>query len=129
LVLARRARLAGQGKPSPDGRSLEKDEVWNEVEEKFKSELAPHFDQEESILLPAMKRAGEEELVEETLRQHREIRSCLVEDGGDLASRLLRFGELLDAHVRFEERTLFEVAERTVDRAAQSELIRVRQEQ
>lgn len=80
----------------------------------FRNEMEPHFQEEENILLPRLQAAGEEALVSRTLAEHAQIRQ-LVEQiaGGDVAS-LQPFGEMLRAHVRFEERELFLVAERVL---------------
>jgi hemerythrin-like domain-containing protein len=80
----------------------------------FRNELEPHFQEEENALLPQLRQAGEEMLVDRTLAEHGQLRQ-LVEQiaGGDLAS-LQPFGELLRAHVRFEERELFLAAERVL---------------
>jgi hemerythrin-like domain-containing protein len=81
--------------------------------EVFAAELEPHFMIEESSLLPAMAQAGEEALVARTLREHAELRALLgrVLDPDADATTLLSFADLLSAHVRFEERELFEVAQ------------------
>ena len=79
----------------------------------FAAELEPHFMIEESSLLPAMAQAGEAALVARTLREHAELRALLgrVLDPDADATTLLSFADLLSAHVRFEERELFEVAQ------------------
>lgn len=77
------------------------------IAERFRREIAPHFDREESDLLVRLAAAGEAALVQQTLAEHRQLR--------DLAARLsdgdhgvvARFGVALRDHVRFEERVLF----------------------
>ena len=77
----------------------------------FISDLEPHFVREESDVLPLLTQAGETALVERTLREHDEMRRLAARlPAADLAI-LQRFGELLGAHVRFEEQELFEVAQ------------------
>lgn len=75
-------------------------------------ELESHFRLEEDGLLPALRQAGEVELVERTLREHRRMRAlvALLAERPDVAA-LAEFGALLESHVRFEERELFEVAQ------------------
>jgi hemerythrin-like domain-containing protein len=77
----------------------------------FVTDLEPHFVREETDLLPMLAQAGETALVERTLSEHDEMRRLAARlPAADLAT-LERFGELLGAHVRFEERELFEVAQ------------------
>ena len=80
----------------------------------FVSDLEPHFVREESDVLPLLAQAGEIALVERTLNEHDEMRRLAAQldlPAADPAT-LQRFGELLGAHVRFEEHELFEVAQR-----------------
>lgn len=109
LVLGRRATetAAGRGGRTPD-------EVRDELVRRFHAELAPHFEVEERLLLPALAEAGEAALVERTLDEHRRLRVLAAECADAIEpsqAPLAGFGELLTAHVRFEERTLFPAAE------------------
>lgn len=79
--------------------------------EVFAASLEPHFVVEETSLLPAMAQAGEQELVARTLAEHAALRALLTDLPAGDAVTLLRFADLLSAHVRFEERELFEVAQ------------------
>lgn len=101
LVLARRAAMAATGDDWAD--------VWNEVAQYFVAELEPHFCQEEQ-LLPALVQTGETLLVERTLAEHVQLRSLVYDRPRDAAT-LRAFAELLLAHVRFEERELFVIAQ------------------
>ncbi|MBK6657652.1 MAG: hemerythrin domain-containing protein [Proteobacteria bacterium] len=101
LVLARRLQRA-----SPDDAGLLADlrVAWSTL-------LEPHFRCEEQGLLPALRAAGELQLVERTLAEHQQLRSLMEDiEAGDRAAQR-RFGELLHEHVRFEDRQLFERAE------------------
>ncbi len=81
---------------------------------RYEQELAPHFAVEEEELLPALAARGRHDLVERTLREHETLRGHLAAaEAGELA-RLEAFGQLLEAHVRFEERELFPVCEALV---------------
>lgn len=80
--------------------------------EAFSVELDPHFVIEEGELLPALAQQGEHDLVQRTLAEHEQLRSLVVQLAQPDATTLQRFAELLNAHVRFEERELFEVAQR-----------------
>lgn len=79
--------------------------------EVFATHLEPHFVVEETKLLPAMLQAGEAALVERTLLEHATLRELVQRLAGADAAVLLSFADLLSAHVRFEERELFEVAQ------------------
>ncbi len=103
LVLARRTRAAG------DDASASK--MWQEVEEKFRLELNPHFIIEEKFLAPHIEALGEPELMKRFRSDHKKLRA-FVGDSADRSSAALKaFGEVLEAHVRFEEREFFEVAQ------------------
>lgn len=75
----------------------------------FAAELAPHFAIEEKVLLPALRQAGREDLASRTLCDHDAMRAALAEPE--------RFADLLEAHVRFEERELFPVCEELIPAA------------
>lgn len=78
----------------------------------FDDELLPHFREEEQWLLPRLEAAGAGAVVARTLIEHRTmqrlVRALEIPDG----ETLLRFARLLSDHVRFEERELFEIAEK-----------------
>jgi|GEM_PF-611238 len=91
----------------------------------FDSELEPHFRDEEATLLPMLKAIGETKLVERTFDEHETMRKLISRvRAGDIDS-LYRFGELLEAHVHFEEHELFAAAE---SRLTQEELAIVESE-
>lgn len=106
LALARMAKksVAGEG-----GLSLA--EAWMEVDRKFRDELEPHFHIEESMIGPALESRGGRDLVERLLREHAELRRLAGPGLTRTTDVLLMFGELLDNHIRFEERELFEVVQ------------------
>ena len=107
LVLARNARRAASGNAS-----LSVDAAWTEVEVQFAAELAPHFEIEELLIAPGLELAGESELTQRLFEEHQTLRDCVRPGSGRTAADLDRFGELLEAHIRWEERELFEMAER-----------------
>jgi hemerythrin-like domain-containing protein len=88
------------------------------VRQLFENDLKPHFDEEEDCLLPLLAAAGAEALVARTLAEHVEIvhlvQALETPDGTTLA----RFAEAITAHVRFEERELFEAAQQLLDQEA-----------
>lgn len=113
LVLAKRAReLATLADP-------ERRAAWAEIQTRFADELKPHFQLEEHGLLPALRLAGQDVLVERTLSEHAELRALIVSEAADAPER---FGDALQAHIRFEERTLFETAQLVLEPAALAEL-------
>jgi hemerythrin len=110
LLLARMAKLVASGKedkPLP--------EMWEEVEERFRLELEPHFRVEEEVIAPALESHGEHQLVRRLLREHTELRRLMKPGVERSAANLATFGELLEDHIRFEERELFEVAQAVLD--------------
>ena len=116
LVLAKRAReLATIADP-------ERRAAWAALKTRFADELEPHFQLEERGLLPALRVAGQAALVEQTLNEHAELRALIVSETIDAPAR---FGEALHAHIRFEERTLFETAQQVLEPRVLAELGRL----
>ena len=106
LVLARRARKAAAGSET------EVEAMWAQVLEKFAAELEPHFQIEEQYMLPGLERAGEQEVIDQLNEEHVVLRGLVAPESDRSAANLARFGELLDAHIRFEEREFFVAVER-----------------
>ncbi|MCW8828593.1 MAG: hemerythrin domain-containing protein [Gammaproteobacteria bacterium] len=102
LVMARRAIQAVEEGQVAD--------AWQDLALRFEQELEPHFRQEEEQLLPALRQAGEEAIVQRTLEEHAALRA-LIHDRERDAEALKAFAELLKAHIRFEERELFAIAQ------------------
>src|SRR5690606_22311901 len=69
-----------------------------------KNEIKPHFSDEEKYLFPILEPGNE--LVERALKEHRRIKRLFLDTENPERS-LHRLEEELDAHIRFEERTLF----------------------
>ena len=111
LVLARRAT----GTPlTSETLAAQRTHLLRRWDEQF----AVHFAIEEAVLLPALVAAGEGDAAAEAFAQHAHLRR-LVErlHDGELTA-LPAWGEAMLAHVRFEERALFPLAERTLDLTA-----------
>ena len=106
LVLARKAKLAASGQEGSSG-----PEIWAEVEAVFKRELEPHFEIEESLIGEALRAAGESQLAQRLVDEHEALRQFLLPRHRRTVDDLRRFGELLEQHIRFEERELFQVAQ------------------
>jgi hemerythrin-like domain-containing protein len=77
----------------------------------FHTELNPHFVIEEQTLLPLLTQHGEGEVVARIEREHAELRRLSARLQEPDAATLAAFGELLNAHVRFEEREMFPLLE------------------
>lgn len=107
LVLARTARNAGAGT-----KVLTVEEAWAKVDATFAEHLEPHFRIEETLIAPALEAAGEGDLVRRLHEEHAALRGFLHPAGERSAAELKRFGDLLDDHIRFEERILFDIAEK-----------------
>lgn len=101
--------------------TAEAERVWQEVRELFVTELEPHFQAEELWLLPALEQAGETELVRRTHAEHAELRRMIREGG---MPNMAAFGELLSQHIRFEERELFETAQKKIPPDKLAELMK-----
>lgn len=75
--------------------------------------LLSHFDDEEKILLKHL--PSDNDLVNQLLKEHQQIRGIInllnKEPGAAVIEQL---ADLLNKHIRFEERHLFEFAERTL---------------
>ncbi|NBQ68695.1 MAG: hemerythrin domain-containing protein [Nitrosomonadaceae bacterium] len=102
LVLARAVRQAAES-----GDSEVFPAMMKRVEEHWRTVLSAHFAREEQWLRLAAD-AVDAESTGRILAEHLELRRlacgpCEL----DLPARLHRFGELLAAHVRYEERVLF----------------------
>lgn len=106
LKLARAARQAAESGGPSDVTTLAQ-----HVVRQFTAELDPHFRIEEQGILAALAQAGEQRLVQRTLGEHAELRRLAALLCAPDATTLLRFADLLAAHVRFEERDLFEAVQ------------------
>lgn len=108
LALARRVRRASDSAEALGA-------AWAEVEATFAAELEPHFVIEETMLAPALEARGEVALAKRLHEEHAALRAFLAPGADRSHARLQRFGELLEQHIRFEEREFFEVAQAVLD--------------
>ena len=106
LSLARAIRLVEE---SGDARLLA--DTAERIVRLFPAALEPHFAKEEAGILVALAEAGETRLVTRTLREHQALRHLAAAIARGRLQRMAMFGRLLAAHVRFEERELFERAQ------------------
>ncbi len=82
-------------------------------------ELRGHFAVEEEVLFNAVRdKVPDPGAVDRLIREHAEIGDLMASlrsaSGSNLAGMLRSLGERLDAHIRFEERVLFEAVQATV---------------
>jgi hemerythrin-like domain-containing protein len=91
--------------------------VWNQVLETFECHLEPHFQIEEQHLLPGLEAIGEVSLASRIREDHDALR---VLRNAETVNRslLTRFGELLEAHIRYEERQVFEPTQHRISAKA-----------
>jgi hemerythrin-like domain-containing protein len=112
LVAARRLRLAA-----------DRDDAAAEAAafaRFFSEESVPHFREEEERLFPLVAFSDEARpLVVRALLEHQQLHALVRELSSGERARLHEAAELLEAHVRFEERELFPLIERLLgDRLA-----------
>jgi hemerythrin-like domain-containing protein len=117
LALALRCRKQALGQLKPLGAQGLKERV-GEVIEFFRTSLIPHFRAEEEILFPSMLSLVPESgpMVDALLREHVEIREAVsrLRDGSNPGKLLFDLGDLLERHIRKEERELFALFESRV---------------
>jgi hemerythrin-like domain-containing protein len=102
LVLARRCQQAAH-----ENSALSVESVWEHVRRVFSDHLEPHFQIEEIYLLPALEDLEEFDLTVRIRNDHARLRA--LRDTTPLTQDLIEeFGRLLESHVRFEEREVFE---------------------
>jgi hemerythrin-like domain-containing protein len=84
------------------------------ITDRFEIELVNHFQVEERVLFPV---CGALPIINELLSEHRAIESLVAQlRTGPTADLLEQFCELLPAHIRKEERDLFEQVQRVLPR-------------
>jgi len=117
LALALRCRKQALGQMKPLGMQGLKERT-NEVGDFVSKKLEPHFKAEEEVLFPLMRSCIPEgdSLIENLSEEHRQIRGMAesLEDGATLSKALFDLGDLLERHIRREERELFPLFEKHV---------------
>jgi hemerythrin-like domain-containing protein len=81
----------------------------------WKNDLAIHFEKEETVLLPALRYTSfDENLKECLLKEHKLLRSHVhaLQHKEPTVLLINDFAELLEQHIRFEERIFFPEAEK-----------------
>ncbi len=98
----------------------------------WQRDTSAHFRREEEVLLPVLARYGQDVLyrgpVVEMLSQHARVRGLVMQLSDEYADGSLRpetigeIGELLEAHIRLEEREVFPMIEEVLPEAALKEV-------
>jgi hemerythrin-like domain-containing protein len=83
------------------------------IERMWEAELEGHFAVEERVLFPALRgRIDQPLLIDQLVEQHRELENRIQDlKASPEEHRLLSFAQLLNDHIRIEERQLFEQAQ------------------
>jgi hemerythrin-like domain-containing protein len=114
LALALRCRKQGLGQIKPIGAEGLRQRA-QEFLGLYATELDSHFRAEEEILFPQMRRRLPEsrQLIDELVRDHQRIRRAVpqLEAENGLGKLIFELGDLLERHIRREERELFPLFE------------------
>ena len=127
LALALRCRKQALGQIKPMGAAGLRERA-DEVVAFFTSNLVAHFRAEEEVLFPRLQSMAPQcaALIDALAAEHDLIRRLVeeIKAGSGLAKLVFDLGDLLERHIRKEERELFPLFEEQVD-AAQQESIGV----
>ncbi len=114
LALALRCRKQALGQIKPMGAQGLRQRA-QEFLDFYATELDSHFRAEEEILFPEMRIRvpKSSQLIDELLRDHETIRRAVprLEAGTELGKLIFDLGDLLERHIRREERELFPLFE------------------
>jgi iron-sulfur cluster repair protein YtfE (RIC family) len=120
LALALRCRKQALGQLKPMGAAGLRERTTEMLDFYYRN-LIPHFRAEEEVLFPLLRSSAPQSaaIIDELTRQHEEIRRAIprLEAGTGLAKLIFDLGDLLDRHIRKEERELFPLFERHVEEA------------
>jgi hemerythrin-like domain-containing protein len=118
LALALRCRKQALGQIKPMGAAGLRERA-KEFAVFYTNNLIPHFRAEEEVLFPLLRSLVPEStgMIDELLQDHAEIRRAMpqLEAGTGLAKLIFDLGDLLERHIRKEERELFPLFEQHVD--------------
>jgi hemerythrin-like domain-containing protein len=114
LALALRCRKQGLGQIKPMGVAGLRERA-QEFVAFYRRNLVAHFNAEETVLFPLMRAqvAGCGDMLDQLVREHAELRRAMpqLEAGTGLAKLIFDVGDLLERHIRREERELFPLFE------------------
>src|SRR5262247_743560 len=120
LALALRCRKQALGQIKPMGAEGLRERA-KEFLTFYASNLLPHFRAEEDVLFPLLRSVVPEsgEMIDELMQNHVQIRGAIpqLEVGTGLAKLIFDLGDLLERHIRKEERELFPLFEQRIDEA------------
>lgn len=118
LALALRCRKQSLGQIKPLGAEGLRARA-QEVLEFYRDNLVAHFKAEEEVLFPLMRDqvAGCGDMLDQLVRDHEQLRRAMpqLEAGAGLGKLIFDLGDLLERHIRKEERELFPLFEAHVD--------------
>jgi hemerythrin-like domain-containing protein len=106
LVLARRACEPGRADPAT---------LREQVLRRWGEQFEPHFAAEEQVLLPALDAAGAGAEASAARADHAQLRALVQGLRAGAPGCLRAWGEAMRAHVQWEERHLFPLAEQLLD--------------
>lgn len=114
LALALRCRKQALGQLKPMGVAGLRERA-KEFLDFFAANLVAHFRAEEEVLFPVLRDAvpASVSMLDELIKHHEQIRSAVLqlEAGTGLAKLIFDLGDLLERHIRREERELFPLFE------------------
>jgi hemerythrin-like domain-containing protein len=115
--------------PQKGAWSIDPQEQARETISFFHESLVPHFQAEEEVLFPGLLAyLGEhKKIVIDLLENHQQLRALIAEmeaenDPAQLTGHLRAFADLLEHHIRREERELFPIYEKRVPPAEAEKL-------
>ncbi len=118
LALALRCRKQALGQLKPMGVAGLRERA-QEFIDFYRADLIKHFRAEETVLFPLMRETAvtNARLLDELIKQHHEITNAIapLEAGSGLAKLLFDIGDLLERHIRKEERELFPLFESQIE--------------
>lgn len=127
LALALRCRKQALGQIQPMGVAGLRERA-DEVVNFYENHLMAHFQAEEEVLFPFLRSLAprSEPIIDILTREHHEIRAAMAQlaAGAGLAKRVFDLGDLLERHIRREERELFPLFEQHAT-PSQAELVGV----
>jgi len=119
LALALRCRKQALGQLKPMGAEGLRVRA-GELRDFFTKNLTNHFRAEEEALFPPLQTAvpDSQTIIKQLAFEHQEIRAAIanLEAEAGLGKLIFDLGDLLERHIRKEERELFPLFERHVDR-------------
>jgi hemerythrin-like domain-containing protein len=117
LALALRCRKQALGQIKPMGAEGLRERA-KEFLVFYRAHLVPHFRAEEEALFPLLRLAAPESeaMIDELVRDHEKIRQAIPQFEAEtgLAKLIFDLGDLLERHIRKEERELFTLFEQHV---------------